>query len=93
MADVIFEDDQEGTVTRIQQPVSSRPSFLVRTIFKLGLAKTEQGAQYVLLAVAIVCIILSVIALTSAGVVQLPAKPSPLGPQAVSTPSQAVRVP
>jgi hypothetical protein len=91
MADVIFEEDQDTAARPL--PVSSQPSALVKIVYKLGLAKTQKGAEYVLIGTIIVCIILMIMFLTFGGVFQTPGpQASALGPQ-TATPSAGVHVP
>lgn len=43
-----------------------KPSFLINTIIKTGIVKTEQGAQVVLMLIAAVLLILSYVMFTTA---------------------------
>jgi hypothetical protein len=71
MTDVIFEEDQEG-VSRAA-PMGTQPSMLVKIVYKLGLAKTQKGAEYVLIGTIIVCIVLSFSLLSFGNVFSVPA--------------------
>jgi hypothetical protein len=68
MSNNIEFEEETGGVTR-PIPQSNKSSFMERLVFKTGFAKTQQGAQYVLLIIAIVCLLLAGIALFAGGVV------------------------
>ncbi len=57
MSDVIFEEEPQYQVRSTSGAVSSRPSFLVRTVLKLGLAKDEKESQRVLLIIAVLLLL------------------------------------
>ncbi|MDR3546799.1 MAG: hypothetical protein P4M11_00750 [Candidatus Pacebacteria bacterium] len=91
MADVIFQEDQD-TASRLPA-AGSKPSMLISIVYKLGLAKTQRGAEYVLIATIITCVVLAVFFLFAGGVVSTSgSSATTLGPQA-TTPSNAVHVP
>lgn len=92
MADVIFEEEQEGVSRPV--PVSAQPSAIIKIVYKLGLAKTQKSAEYVLIGVIIVCVVLSIGLLFFGGVFRsTPAAAQGLGPQQASTPAGTTRVP
>jgi hypothetical protein len=59
MADVTFQEDP-GLSTPRPAVSQSGGSLLVQLMYKAGLAKTAQGAQYALLGVAVFCVIASI---------------------------------
>ncbi len=63
MADVQFNEDQEF----VRSGVLPEQSFFVRLVLKTGLAQTKRGAEYILLSVAGVCILIAVFVFMSAG--------------------------
>lgn len=61
MADIRFEEDQ-GFSPRNAEP---QESALIRLVFSTGLAKTREDAQYVLVGVVVVFVLLSLFLLSS----------------------------
>ena len=92
MADVIFEEEQDGVRRPI--PASAKPSTIVKIVYKLGLAKTQKEAEYVLLTTIIVCVVLSIGLLYFGGEFRsTPASAATLGPQQTPIPAGTVRIP
>ena len=58
MADIQFNEEQQYVRRSIS--VEQKQSFLVRLVFASGLATTEEGAQKVLLLIAVISIVLAV---------------------------------
>ena len=67
MAEVIFEEDSDN-ITR-PAPVSAKPSFMVNMVYKTGLAKTPKGANYVLLGIIVVCVLVAILSLFAGGLI------------------------
>ncbi len=58
MSDVIFEEDTLNTATR-PESTERKESFILRLVYKTGLAKTPEEANVVLIGVCISCVVLS----------------------------------
>lgn len=58
MAEIQFEEEQQ--FRQFQQPVEKK-SFFVRLVLSTGLAKTDRQAEYVLLGVTVIFILLAFI--------------------------------
>lgn len=58
MVDIQFNEEQSFS-SRVN---TQRQSFLVRSVFKTGLVKTEKQAEFVLFIIVLVCIALAIVA-------------------------------
>ena len=63
MADLQFIEEQD---LQHRALASAQPSFLARIALSTGVVETEQGAQYLLLGVAVLCVIVTGYVLTTA---------------------------
>jgi hypothetical protein len=65
MGDVQFEENQEYTKFEARTVMNQSPTepFYVRLLIRIGLAKDESGAKYILIGFTIICIIVSIIIL------------------------------
>lgn len=72
MADLQFNEGQDIYSSR----ALPQPSFLTGLVLKTGLAQTEQGAQRILLGIAIICAVAALYVAFSGGGTERP--PSPL---------------
>jgi len=75
---VVFNEEPE--VSSRAASAASKDSFFTRLVYKTGLAKTQKGADYVLIVVAVVCFALAIGTLFAGGIVGTP-KPPPQAPQ------------
>lgn len=73
MADVIFEEDQDTVKRPPPKPkkISATTGGPMAVVYKMGLAKSKTGANVVLVATIILCILLSAGVLVLSGVIQL----------------------
>lgn len=82
MSGIQFDEEQEfSRPTETQQQ-----SLLIRLAYKTGLVQTKQGAEYLLLGIAVVGILFTIFMLFSSGGNSKPPVPSITGASAESTP-------
>jgi hypothetical protein len=64
MADVIFDEEQQNTP---RTSATKSPSSITKLVYKLGLAKTQQSADFVMISVIVLCFVLIGVILWSSG--------------------------